>query len=50
MTYSKRPAVTTKPGWWKPPGGGIIEQAQDNAEGSIRTFVTSLGYREVKFK
>lgn len=30
--------------------GGIFEQAQDNAEDSIRTFVTSLGYREVMFK
>jgi hypothetical protein len=29
---------------------GIIEQARDNAEDSIRTLVPSLGYREVMFK
>ncbi len=30
--------------------GGIVEQAQNNAEESIMTFVTSLGYRQVVFK
>ena len=29
--------------------GDIIEQAQNNAEESIRTFATSLGYRRVVF-
>ncbi len=29
--------------------GDIIEQARNNAEESIRTFVTSLGYRRVVF-
>jgi len=29
--------------------GGIIEQAQNNAEDSIRAFATSLGYRQVVF-
>jgi hypothetical protein len=29
---------------------GIIEQAQTNAEDSIRAFVTRLGYEEVVFR
>ncbi|MDQ4003711.1 MAG: DUF4230 domain-containing protein [Actinomycetota bacterium] len=28
---------------------GILEQAQNNAEDSIRTFLNSLGYEEVVF-
>jgi hypothetical protein len=30
-------------------GNGIVEQAQQNAEQSIRAFVTSMGYQEVEF-